>query len=40
MKVLRTYGQRRPKADPVTDAAAPKLSSGLLKLIAGQQNGS
>lgn len=37
LKVLRTYGQRRAKADPVTDAAAPTLSSGLLKLIAGKR---
>lgn len=35
-KVLRMYGQRQAKADPVTDAAAPMLSSGLLKLIAGK----
>ena len=39
LRVMRTYGQRRPKADPVTDAAAPKLSSGLLKLIAGSKRG-
>lgn len=37
VKVLRTYGQRRPKADPVTDAAAPTLSKGLLQLIAGKK---
>ncbi|KAL4420731.1 hypothetical protein ABPG75_010387 [Micractinium tetrahymenae] len=37
VKVLRSYGQRRAKADPVTDAAAPTLSSGLLKLIAGRK---
>lgn len=36
-KVLRTYGQRRAKADPVTDVAAPTLSSGLLRLIAGKK---
>eukprot|EP00887_Chlorella_sp_A99_P007339 scaffold2.g7339.t1 len=35
-KVLRVYGQRTPKADPVTDAAAPVVSDGLLRLIAGQ----
>ena len=34
--VLRTYGQRQAKPDPVSDAAAPMLSEGLLKLIAGQ----
>lgn len=39
LKVLRTYGQRQPKADPVTDASAPKLSSGLLQLIAGKPRG-
>ena len=39
VKVLRTYGQRKAKADPVTDAAAPRLSSGLLRLIAGKQGG-
>lgn len=37
VRVLRTYGQRRAKADPATDAAAPVLSSGLLKLIAGKK---
>jgi hypothetical protein len=39
LKVLRTYGQRKPKADPVTDASAPMLSSGLLQLIAGKPRG-
>ena len=38
-KVLRTYGQRRAKADPVTDADAPMLSPSLLKLIAGERGG-
>ena len=33
----RTYGQRRAKPDPVNDAAAPVLSAGLLKLIAGKR---
>lgn len=37
--VLRTYGQRQAKADPVTDANAPVLSSRMLQLIAGQGKG-
>jgi ESF2/ABP1 family protein len=36
-RVLRTYGQRRAKADPVDDAAAPTLSAGVLALIAGRR---
>jgi hypothetical protein len=36
LKVQRTYGQRKAKADSMTDASAPMLSKGLLKLIAGK----
>ena len=34
---LRMYGQRQAKADPVTDAHAPKLSSDVLSMIAGRK---
>jgi ESF2/ABP1 family protein len=37
--VLRTYGQRQAKADPVTDPEAPVLSSQMLQLIAGKRKG-
>ena len=36
-KVLRSYGQRKSKADPVNDEGAPTLSRGLLKMIAGAE---
>jgi ESF2/ABP1 family protein len=36
-RVLRTYGQRRAKADPEDDAAAPTLSAGVLALVAGRR---
>ncbi len=36
-RVLRTYGQRQSKADPVNDADAPMLSRGLLQMIAGKK---
>ena len=36
-RVLRTYGQRQAKADPVNDADAPMLSRGLLEMIAGKK---
>lgn len=36
-KVLRRYGQRQAKPDSVTDADAPVLSEGVLRLIAGKQ---
>jgi ESF2/ABP1 family protein len=36
-RILRTYGQRKAKADPVTDAAAPALSRGVLEMIAGKR---
>ena len=32
---LRSYGQRRPKTDPVTDSDAPTLSRDTLSLLAG-----
>ena len=34
---LRMYGQRKAKADPVTDAHAPALSSDVLSMIAGRR---
>lgn len=36
-RVLRTYGQRQAKADPVNDVDAPMLSRGLLEMIAGKK---
>ena len=36
-RVIRTYGQRQSKADPVNDADAPMLSRGLLEMIAGKK---
>jgi ESF2/ABP1 family protein len=36
-RVVRTYGQRKSKADPVHDADAPTLSRGLLEMIAGKK---
>jgi ESF2/ABP1 family protein len=36
-RVVRTYGQRKSKADPVNDADAPMLSRGLLEMIAGKK---
>ena len=33
--VMRTYGQRKPKADPVLDDTAPTLSRSVLEMIAG-----
>ncbi|KAG7671282.1 putative Pre-rRNA-processing protein ESF2 [Nannochloris sp. 'desiccata'] len=36
-RVVRTYGQRQSKADPVNDADAPRLSRGLLEMIAGKK---
>jgi len=36
-RVVRTYGQRQSKADPVNDADAPMLSRGLLEMIAGKK---
>ena len=36
-RVLRTYGQRKSKADPVNDEDAPRLSRGLLEMIAGKK---
>lgn len=38
-RVLRTYGQIKAKADPVTSAEAPMPSEGLLRLIAGSKKG-
>jgi hypothetical protein len=37
--VLRTYGQRKAKLDPVTDADAPVVSARMLRLVAGEQRG-
>ena len=34
---LRMYGQRKAKADPVTDAHAPALSLDVLSMIAGRK---
>ena len=38
-RILRTYGQRRPKAD-ARSAAAPVLAPDVLALIAGKGLGS
>lgn len=35
--VLRSYGQRRAKLDPVADKDAPKLSVDTLTILAGRQ---
>ena len=35
-RVMRTYGQRKAKADPVNDADAPVMSQGVLEMIAGR----
>ena len=34
---MRRYGQRKAKPDSVTDAEAPVLSEGVLRLIAGKK---
>lgn len=34
---LRTHGQRKPKPDPVEDTNAPKISRGVLEMIAGKK---
>ena len=33
---VRSYGQRKPKLDPVTDPDAPVLAQDVLKLLAGK----
>lgn len=35
--VVRRYGQRKPKADPILDDGVPSLSGGLLKQLAGRK---
>lgn len=37
VRVLRAYGQRKAKADPVNDEDAPMLSRSVLEMIAGRK---
>ncbi|KAK9816728.1 hypothetical protein WJX72_004286 [[Myrmecia] bisecta] len=36
-RIMRAYGQRKAKLDPVTDDQAPMLSADVLSLIAGKK---
>lgn len=38
VRTLRTYGQRKVKADPVNDDDAPVVSRGVLEMIAGKKS--
>lgn len=36
-KAVRSYGQRKPKLDPVADSDAPMVSQDVLSLLAGKR---
>ena len=36
-KVLRTYGQKRPKLDPTDDTDAPVMPQDVLSLLGGKK---
>ena len=36
-RVLRTYGQKRPKLDPTDDTDAPMLPQDVLSLLGGKK---